>query len=186
MHSQNDGHNCSCLVMHLTRYQLVRRPSHARAFCASSATTDTRMPTAYVYAGEGAGSRSVLSAMEALQLATTLDVQTISTEATLQGHWTTTGVVLVMPGGADLPYCRRLNGIGNNIIQGVTARVHNTNTVILAKSFQALCKEVAPTSGCVQAPTMHVPPLSLSKVAQSWRSAVNESSSFSPALRVAA
>lgn len=75
-------------------------------------------PTAYVYAGQGAGSRSVLSAVEALQQATVLNVQTISAEATVQGRWTSDACLLVMPGGADLPYCQRLNGVGNSIIRG--------------------------------------------------------------------
>lgn len=110
--------------MHIVlRHQLIKRPV-STTHCAQSMTpplctpptTDAR-PAAYVYAGEGAGSRSVLSAVEALQLATTLHVQTISAEATIQGNWTDHAALLVMPGGADLPYCRCLNGIGNQVIR---------------------------------------------------------------------
>lgn len=111
--------------MHVIGHQLVKRPAHARTLRASSTSpmppTTKARGTAFVYAGEGAGSRSVLAAVEALQLATTLRVETISAESTMHGHWTD-AVLLVMPGGADLPYCRRLNGPGNSVIQG-TRRV---------------------------------------------------------------
>jgi glutamine amidotransferase-like uncharacterized protein len=36
----------------------------------------------------------------------------------LDGSWTSAAALLVMPGGADLPYCNRLNGRGNTIIKG--------------------------------------------------------------------
>ena len=36
----------------------------------------------------------------------------------LAGGWQSSCLALVMPGGADLPYCRRLNGKGNQLIRG--------------------------------------------------------------------
>jgi hypothetical protein len=47
-------------------------------------------------------------------------VDTISTAELLEGSWTQDTVLLVMPGGADLPYCKQLNGRGNRIIKGRT------------------------------------------------------------------
>ena len=41
----------------------------------------------------------------------------ISPEELLAGSWQHTCLALVMPGGADLPYCRRLNGTGNQLIR---------------------------------------------------------------------
>ena len=74
--------------------------------------------TAVVYAGPGAGSRSIVSAVESLRraLKPSLLVDTLTTDQLLQGEWTQGCRLLVMPGGADLPYCRHLNGAGNKII----------------------------------------------------------------------
>ncbi len=111
---------------HPNHTRLIKiQPTHLPASITPQATppsTDARVattmpPTALVYAGEGAGSRSVLSAVEALQKATLLHVQTISAEATLRGAWAADARLFVMPGGADLPYCQRLNGIGNGVIR---------------------------------------------------------------------
>ncbi|KAF6259598.1 biotin-protein ligase [Scenedesmus sp. NREL 46B-D3] len=35
----------------------------------------------------------------------------------LDGSWTSEAALLVMPGGADMPYCNRLNGRGNSLIK---------------------------------------------------------------------
>lgn len=48
----------------------------------------------------------------------TQQVDTIDTQDLLEGGWQGTTALLVMPGGADLPYCRRLNGRGNKLISG--------------------------------------------------------------------
>ena len=39
-------------------------------------------------------------------------------EELLAGEWMSSCLMLVMPGGADLPYCRQLNGPGNELIRG--------------------------------------------------------------------
>ena len=72
-----------------------------------------------VYSGPGAGTRSVLSAVESLRraLRPTLLVDTIGYADILEGNWTENCKMLVMPGGADLPYCRHLNGPGNVLIR---------------------------------------------------------------------
>lgn len=48
-------------------------------------------------------------------------VDTLSAAELLDGGWTQQAALLVMPGGADLPYCRHLNGRGNAIIKGTEA-----------------------------------------------------------------
>jgi biotin--protein ligase len=45
-------------------------------------------------------------------------VSTLTAAELLDGSWASEAALLVMPGGADLPYCNRLNGRGNTIIQG--------------------------------------------------------------------
>ena len=112
-----------------------------------------------LYNGDGAGSRSVLSAVQTLQRAVIPNIKVcvcnlhslacvgplwsecpdldhsdmrafsfpcigqqvsqIGPEELLAGSWQDACLALVMPGGADLPYCRRLNGTGNGIIRGM-------------------------------------------------------------------
>lgn len=42
----------------------------------------------------------------------------MDTEELLEGSWRGRCLMLVMPGGADLPYCKHLNGPGNSLIRG--------------------------------------------------------------------
>ena len=81
-----------------------------------------------VYQGPGAGSRSVLSVVESLQrtLRPYVRVETIGKEGlvsvlnrsgAIDEDWRLDCLALVMPGGADIPYCNQLNGVGNKIIK---------------------------------------------------------------------
>eukprot|EP00200_Dunaliella_tertiolecta_P015990 CAMPEP_0202422564 /NCGR_PEP_ID=MMETSP1128-20130828/50922_1 /ASSEMBLY_ACC=CAM_ASM_000463 /TAXON_ID=3047 /ORGANISM="Dunaliella tertiolecta, Strain CCMP1320" /LENGTH=517 /DNA_ID=CAMNT_0049030627 /DNA_START=1489 /DNA_END=3043 /DNA_ORIENTATION=+ len=73
-----------------------------------------------VYNGPGAGMRSALSAQESLkrELLEDVEVSFLSSSELLSGSISPrTCALLVFPGGADLPYCRELNGKGNQIIQ---------------------------------------------------------------------
>jgi hypothetical protein len=104
--------------------------------------------TVLVYNGEGAGLRSVRSAVESIAAHVTdravqvrrppeeqlaglppevpdaeggparSQVRTINTAELLAGRWQPRCRMLVMPGGADLPYVRRLAGPGNALIRG--------------------------------------------------------------------
>ena len=49
-----------------------------------------------------------------------MEVKTLGTADLLAGSWRRRCLMLVMPGGADLPYCRHLNGAGNDLISGGT------------------------------------------------------------------
>ncbi|WIA30489.1 hypothetical protein OEZ86_000573 [Tetradesmus obliquus] len=97
----------------------------------------------YVYRGEGAGWRSVRSTFESLQrlLPKQYEVSTLTAAELVDGSWTAEAALLVMPGGADLPYCNRLNGKGNSIIQGF---------VRAGGSYLGLCAGAYYASSCVQ------------------------------------
>lgn len=45
-------------------------------------------------------------------------VRLIGPEELKAGAWVSNCALLILPGGADLPYCRALNGLGNSIIKG--------------------------------------------------------------------
>jgi biotin--protein ligase len=72
-----------------------------------------------VYSGPGAGARSVLSALHALRraLAPRVAIAPLSAAALLDGGWRASATALVMPGGADLPYCAALDGAGVALIR---------------------------------------------------------------------
>jgi len=69
-----------------------------------------------IYTGEGAGWRSVRSAAAALArlLPPPYRVDGIGSAELLSGGWEDGAALLVLPGGADLPYARRLNGPDGN------------------------------------------------------------------------
>lgn len=79
--------------------------------------------TALVYSGPGAGARSVVSAVDSLRraLRPSLLVDTIDPDALIEGSWARGCRLLVLPGGADLPYCHRLDGAGNGAIRAFVA-----------------------------------------------------------------
>eukprot|EP00882_Tetradesmus_deserticola_P032740 GHRQ01037298.1.p2 GENE.GHRQ01037298.1~~GHRQ01037298.1.p2 ORF type:complete len:102 (-),score=23.30 GHRQ01037298.1:159-464(-) len=56
-------------------------------------------------------------------------VSTLTAAQLLNGSWTSEAALLVLPGGADMPYCNSLNGRGNTIITGAphctTRRIHS-------------------------------------------------------------
>lgn len=50
-------------------------------------------------------------------------VATLDTAQLLAGGWQQGCLLLVMPGGADLPYCKHLNGRGNELLRGAAMGV---------------------------------------------------------------
>ncbi len=85
--------------------------------------------TIWVYEDEGTSELSVKSALVTAQTKLsgdhTTDVRTISSEGIFAGELndkTKDNGILIMPGGADLPYCRKLNGLGNDIISEFVSR----------------------------------------------------------------
>ncbi|KAF2147818.1 class II aaRS and biotin synthetase [Myriangium duriaei CBS 260.36] len=71
-----------------------------------------------VYTGTGATVESVKHCLWSLRrlLSPNYAVIPISSDAVLKEPWTSTCALFVMPGGADLGYCRMLNGEGNRRI----------------------------------------------------------------------
>lgn len=71
-----------------------------------------------VYAGRGTTAESVRHALELLRLVLLpfYAVVTVSEHALLNDPWMSKTAMLVVPGGADLPYCDVFNGSGNRRI----------------------------------------------------------------------
>ena len=90
--------------------------------------------TIWVYEDEGTSELSVQSALATAQVklssAYTIDVHTISSKEILENVFDTTfnsttpksRGILIVPGGADLPYVKKLNGLGNDIIRKFISR----------------------------------------------------------------
>src|SRR5258706_14482913 len=80
----------------------------ALGLCLSTLAKDIR-----VYAGPGTTSNTVQHALIGIRnVALTHTVSTIESSELLNGDWEKETALLVIPGGADLPYTRVLNGIG--------------------------------------------------------------------------
>lgn len=72
----------------------------------------------YVYNDEGAGETSLKHTIDNLENVTTsYKINFIDAKGILYKEWTKDAVLLIMPGGADIPYAKKLNGEGNNIIK---------------------------------------------------------------------
>lgn len=71
-----------------------------------------------VYAGNGTTAESVKHCIESLRLHLSpyYAVVSVSESAILNDPWMNKTSLLVIPGGADLPYCRSFNGAGNRKI----------------------------------------------------------------------
>ena len=71
---------------------------------------------AYIYCDEGSSEISVQSLLLAVEQHLQRPACPINAEQIIQGKLSD-GCLLVMPGGADLPYCKKLNGEGNRKIR---------------------------------------------------------------------
>jgi len=75
--------------------------------------------TVYIYAGPGASKNSLLqtaTTMKAL-LNENYKIEYIFPEQLLNETWETKTALLIIPGGADVPYTQALNGMGNQKIR---------------------------------------------------------------------
>ncbi|KAF2724561.1 class II aaRS and biotin synthetase [Polychaeton citri CBS 116435] len=84
-----------------------------------AATTNNKRLNVLVYAGNGATTSSVAHATWSLRrlLGPNYAVLTVNGDQILKEPWMATCALLVLPGGADLAYCRTLNGAGNRRIK---------------------------------------------------------------------
>jgi glutamine amidotransferase-like uncharacterized protein len=80
--------------------------------------------TVYVYDGEGAGEESKRQAYNSLAniLEGKYKVEYLGTAKLLKGEWVDDAAAIIMPGGADLPYARFLNGKGNELIKNFVVK----------------------------------------------------------------
>lgn len=83
----------------------------------------------WVYDDEGISELSVQSALVTMKAKLSANiktvVQTISSQDILDNKLDNDSAdigILIMPGGADLPYCQKLNGLGNDIIRKFISR----------------------------------------------------------------
>ena len=71
-----------------------------------------------VYGGPGAGERSKPEALASMsEMLPDLHARMIDSSELLAGEWLKSTALLVMPGGRDLLYCKKLNGKGNTLIR---------------------------------------------------------------------
>ena len=77
-----------------------------------------------VYSGAGTTSESVRQVLFSLRrlLSPFYSITPINADTILKEPWQASCALLVIPGGADLPYCRALNGEGNRRIQQYVRR----------------------------------------------------------------
>ncbi len=77
----------------------------------------------YVYDDEGVDHTALRQAVHTLKTALPkgFQLKTIHAADVIDGRWTENAALLVMPGGADLPYAKRLNGKGNANIKRYVA-----------------------------------------------------------------
>ncbi len=83
--------------------------------------------TIWVYEDEGVSQLSVKSVLESMQqklsISSIVSVHLISSQDIINDKLNnTTKGILVMPGGADLPYCKQLDGLGNANIRKFVSR----------------------------------------------------------------
>lgn len=74
--------------------------------------------TIYIYNDEGVGPGSLAQTLSTFKnVQNKYAVKTLNTEQVKTGTWTQNAILFIMPGGADLPYVKKLNGQGNQIIK---------------------------------------------------------------------
>lgn len=73
----------------------------------------------FIYSGPGASKRNIEQVQATLHKTLCLKYQlkTISAKKLIEDPWEETAALFVLPGGADLPYVKQLNGAGNRKIR---------------------------------------------------------------------
>lgn len=74
----------------------------------------------YVYNDEGVSPSSLTQTLTSFGK-TSYSIQTLDAAKLIQADWTKDAALLIMPGGADLGYVKKLNGTGNQIIKAFVA-----------------------------------------------------------------
>lgn len=73
----------------------------------------------YIYKDEGVSPHALLQAMHTFKtvLPSSFTVKTIDAKGVIKNDWSRDAALFVMPGGADLPYVKKLHGAGNDHIK---------------------------------------------------------------------
>ena len=73
----------------------------------------------YIYNDEGVSSQALLQAMHTFKtiFPSSFTVKTLDAKGVIKNNWSRDAALFVMPGGADLPYAKKLNGEGNHHIK---------------------------------------------------------------------
>lgn len=88
-----------------------------------SSSLNQKNSVIYIYHDEGASKESLIQTLAALKsLEEKYKLETIDAQQLKQRFWTQDALLFVMPGGADLPYVKKLNGKGNTIIKEYVAK----------------------------------------------------------------
>ena len=96
----------------------------------------------YVYSDAGASEDMVKHTILSLsKFFYNNQIKTLNAESLIKENWYQNASLLVMPGGADLPYVEKLNGLGNDIIKNY---VHNGG------NFLGICAGAYYASGYVE------------------------------------
>lgn len=72
---------------------------------------------------------------------TATQVKSLGTRDMLKGKWRENCAMLCLPGGADMPYCKDLNGHGNELIRGLTLQ-HFLHLLCVKKLHKRLLQSV--------------------------------------------
>ena len=77
----------------------------------------------YIYDDSGVGIESMHQLIKMLSevLGNSYSIKKIDAKSVIKGEWTKRARIFVMPGGADLPYLRKLGGLGNKVIKEFVA-----------------------------------------------------------------
>ncbi|KAK3952032.1 biotin-protein ligase [Pseudoneurospora amorphoporcata] len=86
---------------------------------ASAPRTDQRVLNVLIYSGPGVTPQSLCQCTDSLKrlVGSKYAVAVINSTILKEEPWASTCALLVFPGGADLPFCRELNGPGNMAIK---------------------------------------------------------------------
>jgi len=73
----------------------------------------------YIYCDNGVSYESLTHTLQSLEqlFGNTHNIKTINSDDIIMGKWIKDAVLLIMPGGADIPYSQKLNGVGNKVIK---------------------------------------------------------------------
>ncbi len=79
----------------------------------------TKPRSIYIYNDEGVSSNALLHATHTFKaiLPASFSIKTIDAKGVIKNDWSRDAVLFIMPGGADLPYAKKLNGAGNHQIK---------------------------------------------------------------------